>query len=353
MKILSVVGARPQFMQEAVLHDVFKKKKIIEILVHSGQHYDFNMSGVFIRDFGISKPHYNLNVGSGNHAEMTGRIMIGFGKIALKENPNAIIVNGDTDTTLAGALVGAKLKIPVAHVEAGIRMEPKDMPEEINRVLTDRISTFLFCPSKTTIDNLKKEGIEEGVFFTGDVMYDLFLKMEAKAKYETFNNLKLEEDNFVLVTLHRDYNVDAKVALEPILKALEKINRRVKIVFPMHPRTLKSIKKFNLGKYLQDMIIVEPQDYLNTLGLLKKAIRIVTDSGGLQREAYYAKKRAFVMMIDAGWVELIENGWNILCNSDNLYEEFFKSKQPIYVPNIYGKGDAGEKIVDIISKYGS
>lgn len=275
MKILSLIGARPQFMQEAILHDVFKKKKIKEILVHSGQHYDFNMSGVFLKDFRITKPQYNLDIGSENHAAMIGKIMIRLEKITLKERPDAIIVNGDTNTTLAGALVGVKLQVPVIHVEAGIRMEPKNMPEEINRVLTDRISTYLFCPSETSMNNLKKEGIVKDVFFTGDVMYDLFLKMEAKTKYETFNNLKLEEDNFVLVTLHRDYNVDTKAALEPILKALEKINRKVKIVVPMHPRTLKSIKKFNLGKYLQDMIIVEPQDYLNTLGLLKKSNRAV------------------------------------------------------------------------------
>lgn len=353
MKILSLVGARPQFMQEAVLHRIFKKKNITEVLVDSGQHYDFNMSGVFIEELEITKPHYSLNVGSGSHAAMTGKIMILFEKVALKEMPDVIVVNGDTNTTLAGALVGAKLKIPVAHVEAGIRMEPKDMPEEINRVLIDRISTFLFCPSKTAIENLKKEGIEKGVYLTGDVMYDLFLRMEGYAKYEVFHRLKLEVNNFILVTLHRDYNVDTREILEGILKVFQRINNRIKLVFPIHPRTYKNIKKFNLQKYLRDMMVIEPLDYLNTLGLIKKAIKVITDSGGLQKEAYYAKKQTLVVMPDAGWVELIQNKWNTLCNRDNLYTGVFRINRPPYVPNIYGMGDAGERIADILLSYGS
>lgn len=350
MKVLSLIGARPQFMQEAVLHKAFKNKNITEILVDSGQHYDFNMAGVFIKEFGIEKPHYNLNVGSGNHGAMTGKIMVRFETITIKEKPDVIVVNGDTNTTLAGALVGAKLKIPVAHVEAGIRMKPKDMPEEINRVLTDRISTFLFCPSETAIKNLEKEGIEKSVYFTGDVMYDLVLNMEKRARYDVFSKLRLEKDKFILVTLHRDYNVDTKSSLENILKALQTISKKITLVFPLHPRTGKNIKQFNLQKYLRGILIIEPIDYLNTIGLLKKAKKVITDSGGLQREAYYVKKQALVLMIDAGWVELIENKWNTLCDHNNLYAAVFDKDIPTYIPNIYGKGDAGEKIVDMLVK---
>lgn len=348
MKVLSLVGARPQFMQEAVIHEALRKKGIKEVLVDSGQHYDFNMSGVFLRDFGLGEPDYSLGVGSGSHAEMTGKTMIGFEKISIKEKPDFIFVNGDTDTTLAGSLVGAKLKIPVAHIESGIRMIPKDMPEEINRVLTDRISSFLFCPAKTSVNNLKKEGIVKNVYITGDVMYDLFLKMEVKAKYDIFQKFKLIENNFILVTLHRDFNVDIKTVLEKILTALEKINTKVQIILPIHPRTSKNIRKFKLGKYLKNLIIADPLDYLNMIGLLKKSMKVITDSGGLQREAYYAKKRAYILLPHPGWIELTDNKWNVLCNPDNLSDIVFGSGEPRYIPNIYGKGNAGEKIVNII-----
>lgn len=348
MKVLSLIGTRPQFMQEAVVHAAFKKKAMKEVLVDSGQHYDFNMSGVFLRDFSLGKPDYNLNVGSGTHAEITGKTMIGFEGIALKEKPDVIVINGDTDTTLAGALVGAKLKIPVAHIESGIRMVPSDMPEEINRCLTDRISSFLFCPSKTAVGNLKKEGLEKNIYLVGDVMYDLFLKMESKAKFDAFDMLKLKERDFILVTIHRDFNVDSKDVLEKILKALEKIDKKMIVVFPIHPRTAKNVKKFKLQKYLKNLKVIEPLDYLNMIGMLKKSFKVITDSGGLQKEAYYAKKRAYVLLGHPGWVELTDCNWNILCDPDDIYGKVFKNDNPKYKLGIYGRGDAGEKIADII-----
>jgi UDP-N-acetylglucosamine 2-epimerase (non-hydrolysing) len=195
MKIISLVGARPQFIKEAVIHREIKKhKNIREILVHSGQHYDFNMSDIFFEELEIRKPDYFLNVGSGLHGEMTGKIMIEFEKVVINEKPDVILVYGDTNTTLAGAIVAAKLKIPVAHVEAGIRQNPKDMPEEINRVLTDHVSNYLFCPSILAAKNLEKEGISTGVYFVGDVMYDLYLMLQKSFKYDIYNKLNLKED---------------------------------------------------------------------------------------------------------------------------------------------------------------
>lgn len=348
MKIISLVGARPQFIKEAVVQRELEKAGIKEVLVHSGQHYDVNMSEVFFKVLNIKRPDYFLNVGSGNHGEMTGKIMIEFEKVVFEEKPDLIIVYGDTNTTLAGALVGAKLKIPVAHVEAGIRQEPKDMPEEINRVVTDHVSTYLFCPTEQSVENLSKEGIIKGVFFVGDVMYDLFLMMEKDFKYETFESLKLSENEYILVTLHRDFNVDNKQKLISILQNLVKINERKKIVFPAHPRTKKRINEFGLESLCKNLLIIEPIDYLNLMGLVKKAWKVITDSGGLQKEAYFAGKQAIVLMPDTGWRELVECGWNKLASEKDLYEKTFEEKKADYPKGMYGFGDAAKKIVKII-----
>lgn len=352
MKIISLVGARPQFIKEAILAKEFKKRNIKEILVHSGQHYDINMSSAFFKELNIKKPDYYLKVGSGNHAEMTGKIMIAFENIVLKEKPNFIIVYGDTNTTLAGAITGAKLKIPIAHIEAGIRMKPKDMPEEINRVLVDRISSFLFCPSDQAIKNLKKEGIiGKNVINTGDIMYDLYLTMEKIFKYDIYHDFQLNKNKFVVVTLHRDYNVDNKKILKNILIQLQKINKEIKIIFPIHPRTKKRINEFKLLNYLKKIKTIEPLDYLNLMGLIKKSYKVITDSGGLQKETYFAHKHSVVLMPDTGWRELITNKWNILANENNLYNKVFsKNWKSKYIPNIYGVGNAGQKIVNILQR---
>ncbi|PLV59879.1 non-hydrolyzing UDP-N-acetylglucosamine 2-epimerase [Thermotoga sp. KOL6] len=350
MKVVSLVGARPQIIKEAILHKKFKERGIEEILVHSGQHYDYNMSDVFFEILEIRKPTYNLNVGSGTHGEMTGKIMIRFERILTMEKPDLVLVYGDTNTTLAGAIVAAKLKIPVAHVEAGIRQHPKSMPEEINRVVTDHVSQLLFCPSRLAVENLKKEGIESGVYFVGDVMYDLFLKMENMFKYETFKKLNLEENGFILVTLHRDFNVDNPKKLKKILLQLERLTKIKKIVFPIHPRTKKRIKEFGFERFLERMEIIDPVDYLNLMGLLKKCWRVITDSGGLQKEAYYAGKKAIVVMPDTGWRELIELGWNRLANEENLFEVTIDDYEVEYPTGVYGDGNASEKIIDVIEK---
>lgn len=349
MKVLSLVGARPQYIKEAVLNHEFRKRNVKEVLVNSGQHYDFNMADVFFKSLDIKEPDYNLRVGSGKHGEMTGKIMIEFEKVAEQEKPDVIIVYGDTNTTLAGAIVAAKLKIRLAHVEAGLRMRPKDMPEEINRVLTDRTSSLLFAPSQIAVENLKKEGIIEGVYFTGDVTYDLFLKMKPHFKYELIDKYKLKENRYIVVTLHRDFNVDYKEKLEKILVSLEQLNKKIRLVFPLHPRTKKRIAEFGLEGHLKDITVTEPLDYLELIGLVSRSLKVITDSGGLQKEAYFAGKPGLILMPDTAWIELVESGCNLLCNEQNLLKNAFTSFGGRMIEGIYGDGTAGEKIVNILS----
>ena len=351
VKLISLIGARPQIIKEAILNQELEKEGIEEILVHSGQHYDFNMSDVFFKVLNIKKVSYNLGIGSGTHAEMTGKTMIEFEKVVLKERPDIILVYGDTNTTLAGALVGSKLKIPVAHVEAGIRQEPKDMPEEINRVLTDHVSKYLFCPSKLATNNLKKENITEGVYFTGDIMYDLFLKMKPYFDETIINKFILEENKYVVTTIHRDFNTDNKSNLKAILKELNKISKEIKVVFPIHPRTKKRIEEFDLKQYTKNILMIEPLDYLSMMGLVQKSLFVITDSGGLQKEAYFARKRAIVVMPDTGWRELTDAGWNILSKADEIKDKMnyiINNEIDSKTENIYGDGNAGEKIAGLI-----
>ena len=351
VKLISLIGARPQIIKEAILNQELEKEGIEEILVHSGQHYDFNMSDVFFKVLNIKKVSYNLGIGSGTHAEMTGKTMIEFEKVVLKERPDIILVYGDTNTTLAGALVGSKLKIPVAHVEAGIRQEPKDMPEEINRVLTDHVSKYLFCPSKLAMDNLKKENIKEGVYFTGDIMYDLFLKMKPYFDETIINKFSLEENKYVVTTIHRDFNTDNKSNLKAILKELDEISKEIKVVFPIHPRTKKRIEEFDLKQYTKNILMIEPLDYLSMMGLVQKSLFVITDSGGLQKEAYFAGKRAIVVMPDTGWRELTDAGWNILSRPGEIKDKMnciINNTIDSKPKNIYGDGNAGKKIAGLI-----
>ncbi len=348
MKIVSLIGARPQFIKEAVLNKEFKKAGIEEIIVNSGQHYDYNMAEVFFKTLGIDSPKHNLGVGSGLHGEITGKIMTEFEKLVLNIKPQVILVYGDTNSTLAGALVGAKLKIKVAHVEAGIRMLPKDMPEEINRVLTDRISTYLFCPTQRSVENLKREGIKEGVYFTGDVSYDLYLQTQKAFNYSIYNTLGLKKNEYVLVTIHRDYNVDDPKRLKDILLGLNEVAKTNKIVFPMHPRTKKMLGKFGYENLLKNLEVLEPTDYLELMGLVVNCKYVITDSGGLQRESYYSKKPAFLLMPDPAWHELVEQKMNFLCTPKNLLSVISKSGDYKYVANIQGEGDAGQKIVNLL-----
>ncbi len=350
MKVVSLIGARPQYIKEAAVNKALKKAKIKEIIVNSGQHYDYNMADVFFKTLKITPPDYNLKVGSGLHGEMTAKIIAAFEKLMMKVNPDVILVYGDTNTTLAGAIVATKLKIKLAHVEAGIRMLPKDMPEEINRTLADRVSNLLFCCSERGVENLKNEGMTEGVYNTGDVMYDVFVQTKKKFDYSLYEDLKLKNREFVLVTIHRDYNVDDKKTFKKILEALNEVAKNKRVIYPMHPRSKKMAKKFGLEKLLKNIDIMKPIDYLSLMGLMQHCSGVITDSGGVQREAYFSKKPAYILMPDPAWHELVEKKMNYLCTSENLCSTIKRPRKYNCIPNIYGNGHAAEKIVNILKK---
>ena len=353
MKVVSLVGARPQFVKEAIVGEKIDEVGIEEILVHSGQHYDFNMSEVFFKVLNLKKPKYNLGVGSGTHGEQTGKTLIEFEKVLIKEKPDLVILYGDTNTTLAGAIAAAKLKIPVAHVEAGLRQEPKDMPEELNRVLTDRISKYKFCPSKIAVQNLEREGITDGVYITGDVMYDIFLRFQKNVNgEEVLKKYALKPKNYVLATLHRDFNTDSKERLSAILRAFSRISEKMPMIAPLHPRTVKRIHEFGLENTIsKDVKVIDPIGYDEMVALTTHAHTVVTDSGGLQKECYFAHVPGVVMMIDTGWIELVESRWNVLVDADEekIVNGVFNHPKPLEgMNNIYGDGNAAEKIAKII-----
>ncbi|MPW26973.1 UDP-N-acetylglucosamine 2-epimerase (non-hydrolyzing) [Alkalibaculum sp. M08DMB] len=351
MKILTIIGARPQFVKEAIIqNEISKYNDIKEIVVHTGQHYDNNMSGIFFDVLNMKKPEYNLGIKASKHGEMTGKMLIMLEDIMIKETPDIVLLYGDTNSTLAGAIAASKLKIKIAHVEAGLRQEPKDMPEETNRVLTDRISDYLFTPSELGIENLKREGITNNVYFTGDVMYDVFLKMKPKFDYSLLSILNLEKDKYIMMTMHRDFNVDFPEKLEKILKGVNKISNEMKVVLPLHPRTKKRIKEFGLEQEIQNVKIIEPIDYLKLMGLTENCFKVITDSGGYQKEAYFAGKQAVIIMPDTSWRELTDSGLNKLTNEENIYNHIVNIEKKDYVKDIYGNGKAAENIISILKK---
>lgn len=351
MKILSVIGARPQFVKEAVIqNEIRRHSDIVEIVVHTGQHYDENMSGVFFDVLNMREPEYNLGISSSKHGEMTALMMIELEKIVLEEKPDVVILYGDTNSTLAGALVCSKLKVKVAHIEAGLRQKPKDMPEEINRVLTDHMADFLFVPSELAIENLTTEGLLNNVFFVGDVMYDVYKYMESQFNTEILDKMNLEKENYAVLTLHRDFNVDNKEILEGILSEINRISKKMQVIFPIHPRTKKRISEFGLEEITKNIKIIEPLNYLDLMCLTQHAYKIITDSGGYQKEAYFASKEALVLMPDTAWKELIVDGGNVLVDYNNIYNEFFMQSKRDIKKNIYGNGNAAVKIIEILKK---
>jgi UDP-N-acetylglucosamine 2-epimerase (non-hydrolysing) len=353
IKILCVVGARPNFIKIAPLFEEFKRYKTIKpVLVHTGQHYDFEMSKVFFQELKIPKPDYNLEVGSGTHAWQTAKIMEKLEPVILKEKPDLVIVVGDVNSTLAGALTAAKLNIPVAHIEAGLRSFDFSMPEEINRVLTDRISTFLFCPTKTAVKNLKKEGIKKGVYNVGDITYDTFLKYIgiAQKKSQILKKLNLKPKSYFLLTLHRPSNVDNLENLKNILEAIGESGE--KVVFPVHPRTKKQLKKFkHLITYkLTNFRFIDPVGYLDMLCLEKNAKKIITDSGGIQKEAYWVKVPCVTLRNTTEWVETVKAGWNVLVGENKnklikVIKSFQTNKRQF---SFFGNGKTSEKILKIL-----
>jgi len=350
MKILTVIGARPQFIKAApVSREIRKHFK--EIIVHTGQHYDENMSNIFFEELNIPKPDYNLNVGSGNHGEQTGNMLIKIEEVILKEKPDAVLVYGDTNSTLAGALAASKLLIPVIHVEAGLRSFNKAMPEEQNRVLTDHISDLLFCPTETAVKNLKREGVEKGVYNVGDVMFDSILyNIEiAKKKSNILERLGLKEKEYILVTIHRAENTNYKEKLTNIFNALKDSNE--KIVLPLHPRTRKFINDYGI-EVGQNIEIIDPVGYLDMIMLELTAKKILTDSGGVQKESYFLDVPCITMREETEWIETVEDGWNVLVGSD--YEailnaiRFFMPKGEKH--DYFGNGHSSERIVEIVNR---
>lgn len=349
-KIVSIVGARPEFIQASPLSKKIRER-FKEVLVHTGQHYDPNMSDVFFRELELPKPDYNLGVGSGSHGGQTGRMMIEIEKVLLKERPDVVVSFGDTNSTLAGALTAAKLHIKIAHVEAGLRSFNRLMPEEINRVLVDHLADFLFCPTETAVRNLKKEGITKGVFNTGDVMYDSVLQLYKRAGKESkiLETVNLSPKSYLYATVHRAENTDNPQNMKGIFKAFEESGET--IVLPIHPRTAKAIKQLGI-QVGPGTKIIEPIGYLDNLILMGNAKKILTDSGGIQKQAFFLEVPCITLRSETEWIETIESGWNVLVGSDkNKIRQAIRKFEPKGKQSRhFGGGDAAGKIVEVLEK---
>lgn len=345
IKILTILGSRPQFIKASVLSNLIKKEKNIqETILHTGQHYDFNMSEIFFKQLKIPKPKYHLNTKSIYHGEMVAKMMIRIEEILLNKKFDLLLLYGDTNSTLAGALVGSKLNIPIIHVEAGIRSFNKKMPEEINRVLTDHCSSLLFVPSKVAKKNLINEGVSSNLIKNvGDVMLDLF----KKNLYQ-----KVKKTNDILATIHRPENTNSKKKLSNIVKNFNNLSNNYKITFPIHPRTLKALKNFKLLSGLNKNIkIIKPLSYLDSINILMRSKLLITDSGGMQKEALYAKVQTITVRDQTEWPETIEANWNRLVKPelDNIYktaDKCFLKKGKNTKP--YGIGNTADLIIDHI-----
>lgn len=350
MKIITVLGARPQFIKAAAFSRAVKNySSIKEVIVHTGQHYDQNMSDVFFEEMDIPKPKYILRTGGKSHGAMTGQQLESIEKILLEEQPDLVLVYGDTNSTLAGALAAVKLHIPIAHIEAGLRSFNRTMPEEINRILTDQISDYLFVPSESAKQNLINEGINKNkIFVVGDIMYDVSLYYKEKMqKPRWFDDLKLNQ--FILCTIHRAENTDDINKLANIFKGLGLSNKN--IVLPLHPRTVSKIKQYGLD-IPKNIRVVKPVGYLDMVWLEINSVLIVTDSGGVQKEAYFHKKHCVTLREETEWVELVNAGFNKLVGSDAdlIFDSILTlDNRVIENTNIYGEGDTAYKILDNLS----
>ncbi len=352
LKIATVVGARPQFIKMAPLSGEIRKN-FKEVIIHTGQHYDYEMDRIFFEELDIPEPDYHLGVGSGTHGYQTGEMSKKIEEILIEEKPDFVLVYGDTNSTLAGALAGAKLGIKVAHVEAGLRSFDKSMPEEINRILTDHCSDLLFCPTETAVKNLAKEGIKDGVYLTGDVMVDSLLQNKeiAEKKSSILEELELKSDDYIVATVHRASNTDRKENLEKIVDAFCEIEET--IFFSVHPRTEKYLKEYGLFDKLKASVkLVKPLGYLDFLKLMSYAKKIVTDSGGIQKEAYILKVPCITLRENTEWTETIEDGWNVLVSvdKDNIIRALYEFKPCLSKHRkIFGNGNATKEIIKYLT----
>jgi UDP-GlcNAc3NAcA epimerase len=346
-KIMTIIGARPQFIKATtVSREIAKHSNIKEVIIHTGQHFDANMSDIFFEQMDIPKPDYNLDINGLGHGAMTGQMLEKVEEVLLKEKPNWILIYGDTNSTIAGALAAKKLHIKVAHIEAGLRSFNMQMPEEVNRILTDRISDILFCPTDTAINNLKKEGydnIDCKIIKSGDVMQDAAMFYSKKEKKPNFD---LHKD-FILATIHRAENTDNTGRLESIITALNEIACKTPIVLPLHPRTQKIIQ--NSSFKIHHLKLIEPVGYLEMVYMLNRCRLVMTDSGGLQKEAFFFKKPCITMRDETEWVELIENSFNTIvgANKDLIIKTYENQKYDMnFNIDLYGNGKASAKIVN-------
>lgn len=351
-KILTIVGARPQFVKAAVISRALRpyQDSLQEVIVHTGQHYDQNMSDVFFEEMDIPKPDINLEIQEPTHGAMTGKMLIGLEEVMMEQKPDIVLVYGDTNSTVAGALAAVKLHIPVAHVEAGMRAHDLIIPEEVNRVMTDRVSQLFFCTTEEPADNLRKEGFQENIYVTGDVMYDAVMYYKDKA--EPSELLSDIPDDFYLATVHRQENTDHKDYLLGIMDALKTLAKDRPVVLPLHPRTAKYLEEYGIST--DGLHILPPVGYFDMICLLKKAHMVLTDSGGLQKEAYYFSKPVVIFRHRTEWVELIDSGVAKLTKSKTSeILDTVSSLQNItsFPENIYGDGHAGDKIVSTIEEY--
>ena len=348
MKIVSIIGARPQFIKAGMVSkEIANRPDIHEVLVHTGQHYDDNMSKIFFDELKIPHPDYNLEVGSGLHGAQTAAMLEKIEEVLLDEKPDWVLVYGDTNSTIAGALAAVKLHIKIAHVEAGLRSFNKLMPEEINRITTDRISDLLLVPSQNAMTLLKNENLSENALFTGDVMFDsiLFYQKIAEEKYslESITN----ENDYYLATVHRAENTDDKERLQNIFSAFSELDKPV--LLPLHPRTKSKLDGI---KYNKNVKIISPVGYLEMILLLKNSQKVLTDSGGLQKEAYFMKKPCITMRDETEWIETLNGNWNFIVNADtNLILEKVKVTKFAKQENYYGNGNASKNIIDALVNY--
>jgi UDP-GlcNAc3NAcA epimerase len=344
-KILSIIGARPQFIKHFPL-ELELRKEVELISLHTGQHYDDKMSNVFFEELAISRPNYLLTLLNSSHAGQTGEMLVAIEEVLIKEKPNAVLVYGDTNSTLAGSLAAAKLNIPIIHVEAGLRSFNKQMPEEINRIITDHLSSLLFCSSEVGAINLKKEGIINGVFLTGDLMKD--------AQYNIMDKLQdAIPGNYIYVTIHRPYNTDDIDRLLNILSTLNHIGK--KIIFPVHPRTRKMLEKSNtILNQFKNISFIKPVGYIDSLRYQNNADCVITDSGGIQKEAYWFKTKCITLRSETEWTETLNGDWNQLIFNDlSQLTQAINTlpNEDLYNNNLYGNGNAAEQICLEIKNY--